>query len=155
MANDGSHAPLPPLPLKPICLTGLCHVCKQLLPTSAFCKGDSGKYYACKACEAARQKARKRFCLCDGEPFCNGCEHVMTGPTTVRRMHFYECAGCHAVYRYRKNKDGSWCAGKKQCNWCDGFGCTSVRHNGKRREPVVDVDETDSMSSGDDLNECD
>ena len=139
---------LPPLPLKPINLTGLCHVCKRLLPTSAFCKGNPGKYYACKTCESARQKARKRDCLSDGEPFCYGCDLFLAKSTTVRGMHLFKCE-CGSIYRYRQKKDGSWCAGKKQCNWCDGFGCTSVRHVGIRRKFKVDLDATDSMSSDD------
>ena len=143
-----SSAPLPPPPLS------LCHVCKLQLPASAFCKSDPAKYYACKVCEAKRQKARKRECLDNEKPVCTECNVMLKQPRTIRGMSLFECNGCTRKYRYRMKKDGTWSAGKRQCNFCNGYGCTSTRHVGTMRLPVVDIDassvEDIDISSADD-----
>ena len=72
---------------------------------------------------------------------------LLENPRAIKGgMSVFKCTGCTRNYRYRMKKGGGWYAGKRQCDFCDGYGCTSVRYVGKKCLHVVDVDESSSDS---------
>ena len=127
------------------------------LPTSTtpnmFCKENPEKYYVCKSCECKRQaQFRKRSLNADNEPHCFVCQHDLTGGEVGKLFTIFTCIFWEN-YRFQRRKNGVWCAGKRQCRICGGYGCTATRHNSKgaqKKRRVVRVDLDASSSSEDD-----